>query len=303
MNTIQQHGINVSVSVNGRPARVYSHEGKFFVESREGTQYSITVKNDNYYRVEAVVTVDGLSVLSGKPAALTDSGYIIGAWSSVDVKGYRNSTEDVGAFKFTNKHNSYVKDVEGKKGVNNVGVIGIAIYRERAYTYTYTNSCTTILNGFGTTTPNWNYTPTIYTCGGVGGANGVGGSAGGSLGSTTNSSTFYNAVDTHTKGSNSGGAQAYSCSLNSKSLSRSVEPKEETLSFDHGTTWGEKLQDKVVMVNFERESGNPFTIFEIYYNSKAKLEALGIKLIQEKTVSFPSGFPKSFAHPPVDWKG
>jgi hypothetical protein len=42
---------------------------------------------------------------------------------------------------------------------------------------------------------------------------------------------------------------------------------------------------------------------EIFYNSKENLEAMGIKLVQEKQVNYPTGFPGSFAKPPTEWKG
>ena len=71
-------------------------------------------------------------------------------------------------------------------------------------------------------------------------------------------------------------------------------------SFSHGTTWGGKIDDKVATTSFERDSIIAQT--EVFYNAKENLEAMGIKLVQEKQINLPTGFPRSFATPPSGWK-
>ena len=71
-------------------------------------------------------------------------------------------------------------------------------------------------------------------------------------------------------------------------------------SFSHGTTWGGKIDDKVATTSFERDGIIAQT--EVFYNAKENLEAMGIKLVQEKLVNLPTGFPRSFATPPSGWK-
>ncbi len=271
MNTINTHGIDVSVTINGRPVRVYPHQGKYFIESRDSTEYAIEIKNNNWHRVEAVVAVDGLSVINGKAASKEDSGYIISGHDKLIIKGFRKDLNEVGAFKFTKKENSYAA---GKGQAENVGVIAVAIYKEKNNFVLYSNvldNSSFKLNS-GNTTPDWYFngaTCASYTA-----------NTGSTMGMSNNSCTtgVLRSMKTNT-----------------------TEVVAQSVNWDHGTTWGQKNTDKVITTTFERESLVLTT--ELYYNSKENLEAMGIKLIQEKQVTLPRGFPVDFAEPPPDWKG
>ncbi len=274
MNTLNNHGIELSVSVNGRPARTYLHESKYFIESREGTEYAIEVKNNNWYRVEVVTSVDGLSVLTGKTASASDSGYIINGRDKIVIKGFRKDKTEVGAFKFTKKEASYAAS---KGEGSNVGVIGIAVYKEKQPEYLSWIAKTSWTGGVLDNDLYWQpITTTLpkFRCS----SNTGGQSAGGTL-----RAMAMNAVDTQTQYCNQVVAA-------------------QNVSFDHGTTWGTKIQDKVVNVEFLRDSAVP-VVAELYYNSRENLETLGIKFIQEKQVTFPKGFPADFATPPPGWTG
>jgi len=266
MNTINNHGIELSVTVNGRPTRTYFHEDKYFIESRDGTEYAIEIKNNNWYRVEAVVAVDGLSVITGKAASKDDSGYIISGHDKLVVKGFRKDLNEVGAFKFTKKEKSYAA---GKGQADNVGVIAVAIYKEK-------NSL-----------PLWN--DTFYSVDSQSATTGTS-TAGLPVTSPTYTCTNYPINGTV-------GSKLFRNTLNSTEPVASYNA--QAVSFDHGTTWGQKLTDKVVTTTFDRAT----LIFttELFYNSKENLEALGIKLIQEKLVTLPRGFPVDFAEPPSGW--
>lgn len=290
MNSIHNNGIDVSVTVNGRPVRTYLHEGRYFIESREGTEYVIEVKNSNWYRVEAVVAVDGLSVMNGKKASVEDCGYVIPAYGSIKVKGYRKDLEEVGAFKFTKKENSYASADKGDG--SNVGVIAVAVWKEKIYTKSVWHPGTTTT--IWTSTPSWMCGTGTYTCG-------SGGSSkiepisytSGSLSSNVVSSMSVTGVSGPSGPDGTEGPIGYNSILRSVSL----DPQP---SFGHGTTWGQKIQDKVTTTTFERDG--IILQSEIFYNSKENLEAMGIKLVQEKQVNFPTGFPASFATPPTGWK-
>ena len=154
MNNVYNNGIDLSVTVNGRPTRIYTHEGRYFIESREGTEHVIEITNRNYYRVEAVVAVDGLSVMNGEPASTEDFGYVIPAYGSVKVKGYRKNLEEVGAFKFSKREQSYAAD---KGDSSNVGVIAIAVWKEKLVSL---NSGTITLGSVSPTTATA-MTPTL----------------------------------------------------------------------------------------------------------------------------------------------
>ena len=261
MNKIIQNNVELSVNINGRPVRVYSFENKLFFESRVGTEYTLTIKNNNYQRVEVVAAVDGLSVLTGKTASIEDSGYIVNAHDEVTIKGFRKDLTEVGAFKFTEKSNSYA--AEQGQG-SNVGVIAFAVYKEKYVAPTYIFN--SILRG--------------------------------NIGEYTSPSVDYVCADLSYKSTS--GISTYIADLNA-SVNYSAQSKGESASYDHGTTWGSKIQDKVTTVTFERES-TPLLVQEIFYNSREKLQEMGVKLVHEAVINTPVGFPASFATPPKNWR-
>ena len=73
------------------------------------------------------------------------------------------------------------------------------------------------------------------------------------------------------------------------------------ISFDQGTTWGQKIEDKVRQVSFVKDE--TFTDLEIFYASRESLQRYGIDLSQTKQYfAWPSAFEdkKSFCKVP-DW--
>ena len=67
-------------------------------------------------------------MLTGQTAATLQSGYVIDGWQSYAINGWRKSMDDVAQFVFTALPDSYAART-GRPG--NVGVIGLAVYRER----------------------------------------------------------------------------------------------------------------------------------------------------------------------------
>ena len=123
-----KYSLSARVLVNGKKTREYSHEGKVFIESKNGTEFEIDLKNHYGSRVMAIVSVDGVDVINGKPATNESSGYIIGGNDAIRVKGFRKDNDTVGAFKFTSKENSYA---EGTGEGGNEGVISVRFFEEK----------------------------------------------------------------------------------------------------------------------------------------------------------------------------
>ena len=126
----------VQITINGKPAREFYHEGKYYVEAREGSEFQIKIKNNSFERIVAVPSVDGLSVIDGEEASYNSRGYIINAYDSMTIDGWRKSDKEVAKFVFTDKKNSY--SVKRKKGEGNIGVIGVAIFPEKVKEYQIT---------------------------------------------------------------------------------------------------------------------------------------------------------------------
>jgi len=114
---------------SGRSLSTFSHQGGTWVLGEEGERYVIVVRNPTSERVEAVVSVDGRDVLSGQVANFNrHRGYIVPAFGSVRIEGFRQSLDTVAAFRFTDPGNSY----SSRMGTpENVGVIGVAFFSER----------------------------------------------------------------------------------------------------------------------------------------------------------------------------
>ncbi|MCF7674616.1 MAG: hypothetical protein K9N23_17025 [Akkermansiaceae bacterium] len=100
-----------------------------YVEGRNGSTYSIVVKNRCKSRILVVLSVDGLDVMDGKPAGTSRPGYVINAGETLEVKGFRTSHDAVAAFKFSTVSQSYANTRHGD--TRNVGVIGLAAFLEK----------------------------------------------------------------------------------------------------------------------------------------------------------------------------
>ncbi len=105
----------------------YFH-GEYWVAGTPGGRYAIEIRNCIGGRLLAVTSVDGVNVLSGATAGWNQSGYVFNTGERYQVTGWRKSDAEVAAFTFTDSPNSYAERT-GRPA--NVGVIGVAVFRER----------------------------------------------------------------------------------------------------------------------------------------------------------------------------
>jgi hypothetical protein len=128
-------GVPVEVEIRDRASGeilpMHWHGGERYVAGEPGREYEIRLLNRGHGRVLAVTSVDGVNVISGKTASPQQGGYVLDAWGLVDIDGWRKSLDEVAAFYFTALPDSYAART-GRP--DNVGVIGIALFRERAVT-------------------------------------------------------------------------------------------------------------------------------------------------------------------------
>jgi hypothetical protein len=110
-------------------------DGKSCAIGEEGSRYVIGIQNRTDFNFEIVTSVDGLSVIDGKPAAFDRAGYILYAHQSIAIEGFRTSEQAVAAFRFGKVSQSY--SVEMGHGDRNVGVIGVAFFHEAGKTPVY----------------------------------------------------------------------------------------------------------------------------------------------------------------------
>ncbi len=105
----------------------YEASGRRIVIGDSGAAYEIYVKNTTSDRLEIVASVDGLSVMNGKAASVSQHGYVLDPKEEIWIEGFRENSSNVKRFQFGS-----VSDSEAaKKGQSrNVGVIGLAVYVE-----------------------------------------------------------------------------------------------------------------------------------------------------------------------------
>ena len=139
--------IELEVLVKNRPILEYPHQGLVFVEGRAGSEYEIEVRNVTAKRVEAVISVDGLSVIDGKQAGPLSTGYVIEAHKSLRIPGWMLNHQSAAKFAFADKADSYA--TQSGEARNN-GVIGVMVFREKppvyqpVYNYNYNTMATAI---------------------------------------------------------------------------------------------------------------------------------------------------------------
>lgn len=114
---------------SGAALSAHYFRGEYWVAGRPGAKYSIRVRNRGGGRILAVTSVDGVNVLSGATAGYDQEGYIFSPGESYEITGWRKSQSEVAAFTFTDASSSYAERT-GRPA--NVGVIGVAVFCERA---------------------------------------------------------------------------------------------------------------------------------------------------------------------------
>ena len=243
----------------------WRHEGKLYVAGTPGERYAIELKSRRGDRVLTVLSVDGVNVLTGQTAAALQSGYVIDGWQSYAISGWRKSMDEVAQFVFTALPDSYAART-GRPG--NVGVIGVAVYRERAL-------------------PSQPMTlaPSPW----------LGGSRA-QAGEEAAASGLAKKAENEESNDRSAAAGA----MGEMRAERRAEPRADRQEsraenpskvMKLGTGHGQREHSPTRYTQFVRQSDTPDEIVMIYYDSRANLVARGI--IRSPRLAEPSPFPGS----------
>jgi hypothetical protein len=125
----------VTISIHGGggdPLEALNVGERTYVIGQAGERYSIALTNHTNHRFEIVATVDGLDVINGRPGSLDNRGYVLLPYASLDIDGFRQSQDEVAAFRFGRVADSYAAQTGSAR---NVGVIGVALFSERGDEY------------------------------------------------------------------------------------------------------------------------------------------------------------------------
>jgi hypothetical protein len=127
---------NVTIIDRDSGATLEAHyfHGEYWVAGAPGARYAIDIRNGSGGRLLAVTSVDGINVISGATAGWNQGGYVFNPDERYQITGWRKSDAEVAAFTFTASPNSYAERT-GRPA--NVGVIGVAVFRERPSPMSY----------------------------------------------------------------------------------------------------------------------------------------------------------------------
>ena len=106
----------------------FHHRGRNYVVGEPGNEYAIRIRNCSGRRVLAVVSVDGVNVITGETAAPDQSGYVIEPYGYVNIEGWRKDLDRTAAFYFSDPRDAYAART-GRP--DDLGVIGVAVFNEQ----------------------------------------------------------------------------------------------------------------------------------------------------------------------------
>jgi hypothetical protein len=113
----------------GRLLPVHWHEGRAYVIGRPGNEYQLNLRSRLGEDLLAVLSVDGVNVITGQTATVQQSGYVLAPGRGLEVQGWRKDLSRTAAFYFTPLGDSYAART-GRP--DNVGAIGVALFRRKA---------------------------------------------------------------------------------------------------------------------------------------------------------------------------
>ena len=119
--------VEVHDRAQSRSLPTYRKFGKRWITGEPGHEYDLRIRNCADVRVLAVISVDGVNVITGQSASPSQSGYVLEPGENLTVEGWRKSMERTAAFVFTDPADSYAART-GRP--NDLGVIGVALFRE-----------------------------------------------------------------------------------------------------------------------------------------------------------------------------
>jgi hypothetical protein len=120
--------VDIVTRSDGQVLPVYPSGGRNWVVGTPGQEYAIRFCNTTPGRVLAVMSVDGVNVITGDTASPSQSGYVLNSYECADISGWRKNMSRTAAFYFAELPDAYATRTGRPE---NVGVIGVAVFRER----------------------------------------------------------------------------------------------------------------------------------------------------------------------------
>ena len=132
--TAEGNLVEVSVEVDGRTVPLYFKPGTWdrnYFEAQRGRNYSLVLHNTSSQRVGLLLAVDGLNVVNGLRSRLAhdEPMYVLGAYETATIRGWRTSLDEVRRFVFVDEENSYAERTDQASG--DLGWIRVLSFQEQ----------------------------------------------------------------------------------------------------------------------------------------------------------------------------
>ena len=302
------------------------HEGEIYVQAPKKGSYSIRLYNHSNRRRMAVVTVDGVNVVNGEDGNFEGPGYVMEAGETLNIPGWRRDDGKVAAFLFRPEQKSYANQTG--RGTKNVGVIGVAVFDEKAARPSIKCPPTKIVeehhhhhhNGWP---PYYPYYPSVrldITCDTV---------SGDSVQLSSTMGTDSLDFETNTSGGvlPAESSSEVTCSTSGASRSatkrtvvrrrrrKGVSTPDDALyaaepndGIDVGTGYGHEVRFQTVSTVFNRATEQPAEIISLRYATRERLESWGVPLDQYEcdlgpAEPFPASAVSGSCPAPPGWNG
>lgn len=246
----------------GKAIRKYVHQGRTYVEGRKGTSFSLRFTNGSSKRTLFIPTVDGVSILDGKPGSYDSRGYIVGPHSSMTIHGWRVSDKEVAQFFFSSGKEAYA--TKTKQG-DNLGVIGCAVFEEKETDRFEEEKEQLAEWAKRNKEKNHPHCPWDNPM--------------------PDLPKRYPWIDPNITWTHAG---------NRAELMASNADSVRMTASSLGTGWGEYKKSNVVKVDFEK--GERVATHLIYYKTRKELEDMGV--VFNEALSIPKAFPGEYCQPP-----
>jgi hypothetical protein len=260
--------VNVIDRDSGSTLPTHVHDGKLYIAGAPGHRYAVRIVNRTGARVLTVLSVDGVNAISGETASAQQSGYVLDAYQSTEVDGWRKNMAEIAQFNFTALENSYAART-GRP--DNVGVIGVAVFREKQHPVLRERDDKIAMREAPAAPP--------VTAADAAAAPPPGMAAG---------SAAQAAKSTSAPASE---ARAY----NGLAAARPVPKPEESLGTGHGA----RESSYASYTSFEREGSNPNEVVSVWYDSYRNLVARGVIPAPRPIAIEPQPFPNQFVPDPA----
>lgn len=154
---ISESPVQISILTEYRKIMPLYHtqNNQYLLYGKQNERYIIFLHNSSHKIIyEAVITVDGLDVISGTAGSYQNRGYLLRPGDTLFVEGFRKNQQQVAAFRFGAPDEGYVNySAQGDK--RNMGVIGVALFESEEGSQQMMKKCSYLPNPF----PNSNYAP------------------------------------------------------------------------------------------------------------------------------------------------